>query len=402
MLPADLTLQNFSTYPAGARELAEKHLEILKRLPLSFAPLLLKELIVLDFRFPMERRDLNRQLRYLESLNEARFQAALAPFLQLRLTRELEKADWVAQPSVFTEQLTAHLWTTQQIDAFRTAAVAYMDKATAAFPDDPLPTHRIGIVAIGQGVRENSYRLFRKLRPQGTYFSNVTPGGGVAVLLDAVAKRAAGHPEPYAHWYIDGGTPVPTNPKLTQVSWAGLTPARASLQGRMQKIYEAPVWDPEAFRTKLAQIQPAEIGMKDGTDAALNRFQLSLLTEGSGTQVFSTTFVQWAARDALRRAQPLTLFARFAPRQKDKQMDELLAEGQKQKAEFDPQGSLVDADMGAWYTWLNQQRLPGAEKSTFLAWFEDHNEAILVGPAFPKNANSTGAITLAELVSSVL
>ena len=39
----------------------------------------------------------------------------------------------------------------------------------------------------------------------------------------------------------------------------------------------------------------------------LNRFQLSLLTEGSGTQVFSTTFVQWAAREALRRAQPLTL-----------------------------------------------------------------------------------------------
>ncbi len=43
----------------------------------------------------------------------------------------------------------------------------------------------------------------------------------------------------------------------------------------------------------------------------LNRFQLSLLTEGSGTQVFATTFVQWAAREALRRAQPLTVFTPF-------------------------------------------------------------------------------------------
>ena len=51
-----------------------------------------------------------------------------------------------------------------------------------------------------------------------------------------------------------------------------------------------------------------------GADAMLTRFQLSLLTEGSGTQVFATTFVQWAAREALRRAQPITLLARFTPR----------------------------------------------------------------------------------------
>lgn len=402
MLPLELSSQNFSGYPKEARDLAEKHLETLKRLPLGFAPLLLKELIVYDFRFPMERRDLNRQLRYLESLNAEQFQAALAPFVQLRLSRELEKTEWVSQPAVFTEQLTAHLWTTQQIDAFRAGAVAYMDKATTAFPDEPLPTHRVGFVAIGQGVRENNYRLFRKLRPQGTYFPNVKPGAGVAALLEAVARRAAKYPEPYAHWYIDGGAPLNTGAGVAKVSWAGLTPARAALQGRMQKIYEAPVWDPEAFRTKLAQIQPDEIGMKDGSDAALNRFQLSLLTEGSGTQVFSTTFVQWAAREALRRAQPLTMFTRFAPRQKDKQMNELLAEGQKQKTEFDPQGSLVDADMGAWYTWLNQQRLPGADKSNFLAWFEDQNEAVVVGPAFPKDATSAAPITLTELAGTLL
>ena len=90
----------------------------------------------------------------------------------------------------------------------------------------------------------------------------------------------------------------------------------------------------------------------------LNRFQLSLLTEGSGTQVFATTFVQWAAREALRRAQPLTLFARFAPRQRENPMNELLSEAQR-RPELDPQGSLVDADMGAYYTWLNQQRLSG-------------------------------------------
>ena len=89
--------------------------------------------------------------------------------------------------------------------------------------------------------------------------------------------------------------------------------------------------------------------------------------------------MQWAAREALRRAQPLTLVTRFAPRQREKQMNELLAEHQR-PPELDPQGSLIDADMGAYYTWINQQRLAGDDKSAFLAWFEDHGEAVAIAP----------------------
>jgi hypothetical protein len=62
----------------------------------------------------------------------------------------------------------------------------------------------------------------------------------------------------------------------------------------MQRTYEGGVFDPEAFRSMLARIRPEEIGLGPGV---LNRFQLSVLTEGSGTQVFATTFVQWAARE---------------------------------------------------------------------------------------------------------
>ncbi len=60
-------------------------------------------------------------------------------------------------------------------------------------------------------------------------------------------------------------------------------------------------------------MKPEEAGLNAGGDTVLNRFQLSLLTEGSGTQVFSTTFVQWAAREALRRAQPLTMLDPLRP-----------------------------------------------------------------------------------------
>lgn len=399
MLPNQLGAESFAGYPAEAKRLASGHLTLLRRLPLGFVPLLLRELILYDWKFPAERREIDRQFPYLTSLSQERLAKAMAPFSQLRLTAALEKTDWVNAPAVFTEQLTAHLWATHQIDAFRAAAVEYVASYSAASPEEQLPTHRLGIAVIGQGVRDNEYRLFRKLLPKGMHFTQVKHAGGLSILAAAVARRAVAHPSPYGHWYIDGGATAAAIPAgVTRVSYAALSPVRAALQSRMQKIYEAAVFDPEAFRTRMAQMRVEEIGLDAAGDPLLNRFQLSLLTEGSGTQVFATTFVQWAAREALRRAQPLTLVVRFAPRQREKPMNELLVEAQR-RPELDPQGSLVDADMGAYYTWLNQQRLSGADKATFLVWFEDHGEALAIGPGFERNQTSDAPIELGDLVA---
>jgi hypothetical protein len=144
-------------------------------------------------------------------------------------------------------------------------------------------------------------------------------------------------------------------------------------------------------------MSPAELGLNTG-DAALDRFRVKLLTEGSGTQIFSTTFAQWSAREALRRAQPCTLLVRFAPRQRQKPMNELLSATQE-SGELDAAGSLIDADFGAYYNWLNQQRLPGAERSSFLAWFEDHGEALAIGPATPRGTQSDSVVDLREVLS---
>jgi hypothetical protein len=142
---------------------------------------------------------------------------------------------------------------------------------------------------------------------------------------------------------------------------------------------------------------PEDLGLSDGV---VSRFQLSVLTEGSGTQIYSTTFVQWAARELLRRAQPLTLLARFAPRLKEQSIKDLLAQ-ERQKPPVDPEGSLRDGDMGAYYTWLNLQRLPGSEQSGFLVWFEDHSEAVVIAPGMKPGSESNEALGLKELVSRI-
>jgi hypothetical protein len=294
------------------------------------------------------------------------------------------------------------LWATRQIDGFRASAKAYGQSRSAALPDEAPPHNRLTIVVIGKGVERNTYPLFRKLRPQGRYFRKATARGGVPAMVQAVARRAEAKPLPFGHWYIDGDTAEPGSASgITAVSYRALAPVRATIQQKMKTAYEGRIGS-EAIRTLLARLRPDEVGLPGrGADGVMSRFQTSLLTEGSGTQWFSTTFVQWAAREALRRAQPVTLLARFTPRVRERPTGEILAAPPDQ-LEHDPQGSLVDADIGAYYTWLNQQRLSGAERASFLVWFEGHQDALAIGPSFGRGEESTAETDLLELVGGLL
>jgi hypothetical protein len=256
---------------------------------------------------------------------------------------------------------------------------------------------RLGIAIIGQSVASYDAPLFRNLREHGTYFDRIKPENGVELLLNAAAARAKQHPVPYGHWYIEGGQEADHSPLLTCVSYQALEPVRSALLRNIQNEVKRPGMGPEELRTHLAELSPADLGMDKG-DAVLNRFQIKLFTEGSGTQIFSTTFVQWAAREALQRAQPLTLLVRFGPRQRQRPMNELLSNSNS-NPELDLIGSLIDADMGSYYNWINQQRLPGSEQSSFLVWFEDHNQAIAIGPSLARGASSSSAADLGELLS---
>jgi len=284
------------------------------------------------------------------------------------------------------------------MDAFRKAATDYGNRLQAAVPAPSLPVRRVGIAIIGQGVDSYDAPLFRNLRKHGTYFDRIKPEHGLELLLAAAAARAKTHPAPYAHWYVDGGQPVDHDPLLTCVSYKGLEPARTALLKNIDAEISRPGMGPEELRTHMARLLPADVGMDKAGDAVLDRFQVRLFTEGSGTQIFSTTFAQWTAREALRRAQPLTLLVRFAPRQRQRPMNELMTSSDS-KVQLDPAGSLVDADMGSYYHWVNQQRLPGADQSAFLVWFEGHNQALAIGPSLPRGTTSNSAIDLGQLLA---
>src|SRR5436305_274145 len=224
MTPKDLRTGHFDQYPPEARQLASSQLHLLQSLPLAFLPLLLREVIAYDWKFPAERKELDQQFEYLEAFSPQQLAQCMRSFSELKLSPKLENLDWVSAPAIFSEQLTAHLWATHQVDAFRTASVDYVHNLNAAKKPFDLPVPRLAIVLVGQGVEENTYPLFKKLRPRGVYFSNLDPNDGYVSLLKALARRAEAHPEPYAHWYIDGAVTAPVSREVTSISYAALNP----------------------------------------------------------------------------------------------------------------------------------------------------------------------------------
>jgi hypothetical protein len=401
MQPAQLQPEDFARYPPLARQVALEGLDVLRALPLSFVPLLLGEVIGYDSKFPAERQEIEAQFVYVRSLSPQQRSQLMTGFERLVLAPELQEVDWVNAPGEFSERLSAHLWTSQQIATFRTAAVEYLDAVRAQIPPRVPVVPRLSVVILGQGVAKSTYPLFRKLRPHGTYFTRVDPHDGVRIATERGAARARKHPVPFGHWYIDGGAPASPAPSgVETLAYAQLDAVRDAVVAKMRATIRAGLGT-EARRSALAQMVPEDAGLKsEGDQRILDHFKITLMSEGSGVQFFSTTFVQWAAREVLRRAQPVTLLTRYAPRLTERSMNDALADGQSVPA-LDAQGALMDADMAAYYTWLNQARLSGAGESSFVVWFENHSEALAISPATPRGAESNLRIDLNALLDKL-
>jgi hypothetical protein len=402
MLPSEIQAHDFKNYPPQARHVATSHIELFRQLPLAFAPLILQQLEQYDWKFPAERREIDHQLSYLSSLSKPEMSSLLSDFEQLKLSSQLEQFDWVNSPGSFSQQLSAYLWATHQIDRFRAAAEVFMEKVNASLPPEKLAAPRLGVVVVGKGVKQSHYPLFRKLRAYGTHFTRVNPYNGLRILLGIAAERAAAHPVQFGHWYIDGGpAEMLSNSNLISISYTALEPVRKAILQRITKAIHGGIGGPEALTSMLFKLRPEQVGLSGKPeDEVLGHLETNIFTQGQGTQIFSTTFVQWTAREVLRRAHPLTLVARYNPRQRQRPMNELLS-GKDTNPEPDLMGSLIDADMGAFLTWVDQQRLSEAEQASFLAWFEDHSEAMVISPILPRNTESDTPIDMNGLLAQM-
>jgi hypothetical protein len=400
MTPAQLSPTSFANYPSQARTFAVSQLALLQSLPLIFAAILLREISTYDWRFPAERDALLRQLTFLGKLSVPKRYEFFTDLRAIAYAPELEATEWVDDPGAFLEKLTASLWSTHNMDAFRAFATSYQRQIDNAVPA-PLPgVARLGIVVYDPGGPMILKPLFARLSRYGVTFTAIKQTDGWPALLEYASLRVkSGTPgidTSFKHWYIDGG--VANDGKgLVPISYDGIGDARKKLLNVIQRGIGSGTMGPEELRSALARMKPADVGLPErGDESILNHFKLSVLTEGSGTQIFSTTFTQWAARECIRRAEPETLLVRFRPRQSAVGMDQMLTPGFA--SESDPKGSLIDSQMGAYYTWINLRRLSGSEHLRFLVWQRDSSQALLIGPGLPKGTSSDSPLNIRQLL----
>ena len=400
MTPAQLSPNSFANYPPQARTFAVTQLPLLQSLPLIFAAILLREIHMYDSRFPAERDALQRQVSFLHKLSGPKRNEVFIDLRAIPYAPELEATDWVDDPGGFIEKLTASLWSTRNMDAFRAFATSYQRQVDSAEPAQLPGVARLGIVVYDPGGPMTLKPLFARLSRYGVIFTAIKETDGWPALLEYASLRARsgtpGFDTSFKHWYIDGGI-ADACKKLVPVSYGGIGDVRTKVLGVVQRGIGSGTMGPEGLRSALARMTPADVGLPDkGDESVLNHFKLSILTEGSGTQIFSTTFTQWAARECIRRAEPETLLVRFTPRQRAVGMDQMLTPGFA--SEPDVKGSLIDAQMGAYYTWLNLNRLSGSENSRFLVWQRGSSQALMTGPGLPKGTSSDSPLSVRQLL----
>ncbi|MFL6417649.1 MAG: hypothetical protein ACJ74Y_18505 [Bryobacteraceae bacterium] len=399
MNPGSLERDSFNRYPALGARFAIEHLVLLRRLPLLALPSFLEQIIVYDWKFPAEQARLKSQLDALEALDPESFWKRTVAFTRLNLPSQLGSLDWLNQPAHFVRSLTPYLWSSGQINAYRTAAAQLLADLPDNIPRQPSQPRLVLFVAAPQMSAE--YPLFLKLRRHGLHFQRVD-SDGEPWPLDVLEKRARGATESYAHWYLDGGTgwPPPSG-TLETLTYRMAEPVRRAVLAQMDRAIRAGV-GPEVLHQQLADMQLAECGVQAVTpDPVMQRFILELFTQGSGTQIYSTSFVQWAAREIMRRAEPETLVVHAECRVRGQDINDLVIR-KVADADLDPAGSLVDADMAAYYTWLELQKLPGAERAVFLAWFPGRGEALACSPSMAANVISTSRIKIAKILQTAL
>jgi len=133
-----------------------------------------------------------------------------------------------------------------------------------------------------------------------------------------------------------------------------------------------------------------------------------VLLTGNGTLFVNNTFVEWAAVQALRRAQPRLLVARYGVRDKLKPFSSLLLFSQPRASDQiplieDPLGSFIDVEQLSYYVWLQAEKSAAYRKKTlylFLAESQDEMLAIRSDASGPVSSAAAPA-SLADVCATM-
>jgi hypothetical protein len=381
---------------------------VLKRLPLTFLPFVNQQLHQWEYLFPNERRSVQHLVVYVAAMGE---EQSAALFSEVRaLEEKMGVRHWQFSTSEQTIENSSELARSPYFQDWRRAVQAVFDAVDRnAEPASGKPEsfpRRLVMLEISKALPVDGAQVWRrwqatgtavKLEPAGSpgsFLQMLLLGSGNTFpgLLGAAGRSTATHGDT---WVIDAGRelidpiaarPNPAGPAPILLSNARLDLYRENFSHEMNTIRKD-LADADAVFDRLRKVDvsawcPPEVA----ADPAVREFVRSLYLTGNGAVIFGNSFVEWAASEALRRARPSLVAARFGMRSKPKPFTGVAVfENQDQvnplPAVDDPEGSSLDAQMLALYVWLAAARYDEYRRGTVCVCIaEGLSEAYIVAP----------------------
>jgi hypothetical protein len=401
---------------------------VLQRIPVTFVPFVNQQLQQWEVLFPNERESVQKLLVYVDRLNPQESTALFREVVQVEDKMRVKGLHLSTNEQ--TIQNSSELARSPYFQQWRQAVQAVFDaadrSASSGSGESQAHQHRLILIDIPGQLTLRPDTAWR--RWQGT---------GKALTLDGSSqdslRRSRGFllGEPGAPpgllemlprgdqvssasvWVIDAGRDLVdsilqaeiaagTRPRIL-LSYQRLDMFRDNFSHAMNTMRKD-LSDADAVFDHLRKIEvtpwcPTEIA----SNPAVREFVRSLYLSGNGAVIFGNSFVEWGASEALRRARPMVLAARFGVRPKPKPFTGVAVFDNPDQVNPAPSvddvaGSAKDAEILAKYVWLSALRYPEYQSSTVcLCIAESIAQVYLVAPDEFELKTEGGTVSLDRL-----
>ncbi|MGA7339458.1 MAG: hypothetical protein WBE72_01715 [Terracidiphilus sp.] len=383
--------------------LPETYRPLIARLPITMRPALNQQLSQWGTLFPFEQQRVTEFMRGVQAFSPSGWNELTGPLQALET--KMGVRHWDFSVTSDTIENASQLARSEYYAAWRQEVERVFEAIDAAGRDStPVQAESTRLILLilpdslpvdaqsawklwdarGRAIKiaGDSERLY-ELAMQGQ------PGlEGIATLT---ARNGAGSSD---LWLIDaeGKLSSSLSPRSAMaascLSYSALKPFRDRFLAELNKIpKDIRATDEIVSNLRLESwdgwgLWPAEVAGQP----RLRRFVIDLFFSGNGAFIFPSAFVEWTASEALRRARPRTMVARFGVRSKPKLFTSIAVFENQQRISSlpdvdDPVNSAIDAVILARYVWLSASRYPEQSQTICLCVSEHLHSAYVIPPA---------------------
>jgi len=381
--------------------LAQQHRDTLARLPATVRAFILTELQKWPLLFEAEQRYQRALLEHVSRLPEHELDQAIAGIGRIEKDAGVDRIG-ERNPARFQDEAQALLRKRGVNVAWRGEVDRFFQQIDPAldaqlYPGDAPRRLIVQLYAGNIAVqREKLWNRFRRagvrvpLNLEGTTGSDaflqalfgVRDAAGSAPALLAAATASG----PLDAWIIESHDALHAlcdGASMTGLSYDRLRAYRDELTRTLNQKIQSGVDSPQAFAAyaRGLQIAPPAGALLYSADVLL-AFVRDVFLTGNGTLLVNNTFVEWAAVQALRRAQPRILVTRFGVRDKLKPFSSMVLFSQPRASDHnpvvpDPAGSFIDVEQLSYYVWLNAEKNPAYRQKTLYLFLAEGVDEML-------------------------